>query len=174
MKQYIPIVINDQVTEDAVKLLKSDFTALYKELGHDPVRIAALWHDLRVSPKGLKIRAGIKSPLINQATSFISDIAEEVLDRKQSRKRKDKSILGEKATEESEVSESNNKPLNLNNKTMAEEKKEKGEKGARAQSFIDQGVIDPKELSEKAGISKVYAGRLLEKAGKLVKKEKTI
>ena len=151
-----------EVLEDAVRLLKSDFVELYKEMGYNPSEVGEAWHSLRVSPRGMKLKSSIRSTSVNQATSFISNAKEEAKARLGKKKEKE-SVSLERGSFDKII---NIKP-NLNNNTMA-----KGEKGTKAQSFIDQGVTDPKELSEKAGISKVYAMRLLEKAGKLVKKEK--
>ena len=166
-----PIVTNDEVVNDAVRLLKTDFVSLYKELGHDPARAGSLWHEIRVSPKGIRLRASIGGSLVNSATSFISDIKEEAKVRLKKQK-------GLKFIDTDQVSQSFEDGVekeqvvkiktNLNNKTMA-----KGDKASQVKALVDSGVTDVNTIVEKVGVNKLYAKNLLKKFGVVeVKKEK--
>lgn len=145
---------DEQVIRDAVSLLKSDFVALYKKMGFDENHTSVSWHTIRTSPQGRAMRESLYKgvPKHIQALSMITDFEEEVQDRKTKMNKKEKS-----ATPQGGIA--------------VEEKPKKsfggsGEKGNRAKELIAQGVTDAKELAAQAGISKVYAGRLLEKLGK--------
>ena len=176
-----PIVTNDEVVNDAVRLLKTDFVSLYKELGHDPARAGSLWHEIRVSPKGIRLRASIGGSLVNSATSFISDIKEEAKVRlkKQKGLKFIDTITNEDITdqvsqsfedgvEKEQVEQVVKIKTNLNNKTMA-----KGDKASQVKALVDSGVTDVNTIVEKVGVNKLYAKNLLKKFGVVeVKKEK--
>lgn len=141
-----PLPKTEQVLSDAVRLLKSDFVQLYVEMGYDKISASAAWHNLRTSPSGQKMREQIKSSSINQATSFISDMKEEVKERLEIKKKKEPVIKNE----------SNN---NLNQTSMAKGVK----KSEQVKALFDQGITDVKEIVEKAGVNKLYAQNLLKK-----------
>lgn len=170
MKQFKQIILDDQVTEDAVRLLKSDFISLYKEMGHDPDRAASLWHEIRVSPKGLRLRVSIKASAINGATSFIADIKEEARIRLKKKGIIDPELIDTTTNEEvvDQVTQSHQTEkeqikkikTNLTNKTMA-----KGEKANKVKELVDSGITDVNVIVEKAGVNKLYAKNLLKKFG---------
>lgn len=161
-----PITTNDEVINDAVRLLKTDFVSLYKELGHDPARAGSLWHEIRVSPAGIRLRAKIGGASVNSATSFISDIKQEAAIRLGKKKRS----VDEINVNVDSVNEHKTINLNLNNKTMA-----KGDKASQVKALVDSGVTDVNTIVEKVGVNKLYAKNLLKKFGVVeVKKEKKV
>lgn len=144
---------DEQVVRDAVSLLKSDFVALYEKLGFDKTHTSIAWHTIRTSPAGRNMSATLRKgvPGHIQALSVITDFDEEIQARKKMSKKKKEEVAPDQGSE------------------VPQEKRKfggSGEKGNKAKELIAQGVTDAKELAAQAGVSRVYAGRLLEKLGK--------
>lgn len=158
MERKKPDINDPKVLEDGVRLLKSDFTNLYVELGFDRSLTSVLWHQIRMSPKGQAMRDQIPSSKLNGAVSFISDVKEEAAERL---KKKKKSPEKEQETV--------NDKSNLNTNTMA-----KGEKAKQVKALVDKGITDVDTIVEKIGANKLYVKNLLKKFGvsEAPKKEK--
>lgn len=148
---------DEQVITDAVKMLKSDFVAVYTEMGYDKMKVSLAWHSCRTSKKGQEIRQNLPSGNNAQAASFVSEPKEEAQERlkKQSKKK----VIAQEGVVEDVVEE---KPeIKKEKKVLKEGQGKKGEKGKLIRELIAQGIIDVGELVEKSGASKLYVGWVL-------------
>lgn len=73
---------------DAVRLSKSDFIALYVQLGYEREDVGPAWHNLRVSAKGHELIKKLKPSYMpkDQPLTFISDVKEEVEERQKKKR----------------------------------------------------------------------------------------
>ena len=78
-----------QVITDAVRLLKSDFVALYTEMGFDKNELGPAWHKIRTSGTGNELLCKLyKNAKHVQALTSISDFKDEADVRKKAAKKK--------------------------------------------------------------------------------------
>lgn len=170
---------NEIVIQDAVRLLKSDFTELYTRLGYDKRHVSLAWHSIRVSPKGQKLLTQIfkEAPHMtqnNQAATFISDMDEEVEERAKQLAQTPSDQGSEKETEyemvddleptqDPELQEELKKEKSQEKGEKKERKAKSGTKAEQAKALILGGITDPAVLVEKVGLSKVYAQTLIKK-----------
>lgn len=155
-----------QVTEDAVRLLKSDFIALYVGLGYTAGAAGGGWHVIRTSKKGQELMNKLypSNKPRSQALSFI-DVKAEIEFRKENGGKANKSEDEEEAIEPLEE-EKVTKPIKEKVKPIKNQNNmAKGEKSKRVLDLIEKGVQTTKELSEQAEVSMAYAKFLLEKNG---------
>lgn len=164
---------NPQVIEDAVKLLKSDFTALYEKQGYNKVLVGIAWHNIRVTPKAQALAKQLHPPghSHDQALSFISDVDEEVQARKEEKPKK-KKVKTQEVVKTESVSVVTVDVIEKPKKEKKEpivtgEKSEKGARGKIAKELLARpGGATVEELMEKAGVAKLYAQMLIRQSKK--------
>lgn len=198
-----PVLNQDdpQVIEDAVKLLKSDFVALYEKQGFNKILVGIAWHNIRIAPKAQALAAKAYPPGKDksQALSFISNIDEEIQARAQSTKKlvkvkveKKPPVVEEQAVEVATTTQdvfpaaivgdqivvTTEQPIvavkvlkSKVKEVVAKPKSDKGERGRRAKELIAQGATAD-ELVEKAGVARLYALMLIRQSKQPKKKKK--
>lgn len=148
---------DEQVITDAVKMLKTDFVAVYTEMGYDKAKVSLAWHSCRTSKRGQELKQSLPPGNNAQAASFVSEPKEEAQERlkKQSKKKVTvQEVAAELVAEE--------KPkVKKEKKAPKEGQGKKGEKGKLIRELIAKGITDPKELVEKSGASKLYVSWVL-------------
>lgn len=155
-----------KVIDDAVRMSKSDFTAVYEALGYNKTLVGVAWHTIKTSPAGrAKIdeykQNGLPS-IETQPATFIGNVAEEVQERKESEGKKTK-VKKEKVVKE-KVAKVKKEKAPKTAKPVKEKKEKSGKKGDKSQAIKDliaAGETDWKVLVEKTGASVVYTKRVL-------------
>lgn len=143
---------NPALLRDAVTLLKSDFVGLYVKMGYDRQEVGELWHTLRVSSAGYKLKKDIGAPSTAQATSFISDIDEEA-----------KTRLGKKAKKKEAWQDDPNCDGSDAFNRANEAELKSGTKEEVARKLIDSGLTKAAALAKEGNFSIPYAYLMLKK-----------
>jgi len=161
-----------KVIDDAVRLSKTDFTALYEKMGYTKVLVQIGWHSIRSSKQGQEAMDRYKQSGVNpekQPVTFISNVEEEAAERvKEPKAKKEKvekekvaKVKKEKVVKEKKVKEPK---ATKEPKAKKEKKAKSGKKGDKSQAIKDliaAGETDWKVLVEKTGASVVYTKRVL-------------
>lgn len=139
-----------KVIDDAVRLSKQDFAALYAELGYNKLFAGVSWSQIRSSKAGKEAIELYKQKGANpesQPLTYISDVKEEVEVRLSGTK--------EEVITENKSKTLKQKKMKTEKEEASSEKKSKG-KGKEIRDLIKAGERSVEVIMEKVGASTLY------------------